>query len=114
MVRLMLAMVAAALALAGQTAADLHFKKAGVCGRCHVISVVEWGLSGHSKADTDCVACHGASQGHVVDERNNIKPERLPRAPGPPTTGGHRSVRFRHARRYAMDQGRDDSARTAR
>ncbi len=59
---------------------DSTFQKAGVCARCHVISVVEWGMSKHSKVSTDCVACHGASQGHVVDERNNVKPERLPRA----------------------------------
>ncbi len=57
---------------------DEQFRKAGVCARCHVISVVEWGISRHSGASTDCVACHGVSKGHVVDERNNIKPERLP------------------------------------
>lgn len=57
---------------------DEHFQKAGVCGRCHVISVVERGMSGHGKTGTGCVACHGTSQGHVIDERNNIKPERVP------------------------------------
>ncbi|MFN0170714.1 MAG: SUMF1/EgtB/PvdO family nonheme iron enzyme [Bryobacteraceae bacterium] len=57
---------------------DQHFQKAGVCGRCHVISVVEWGMSGHAKTGTGCVACHGTSQGHIIDERNNIKPERVP------------------------------------
>lgn len=63
----------------GQQPADDQFRKAGVCARCHVISVVEWGISGHSRAGTDCVACHGASEGHVIDERNNVKPDRLPR-----------------------------------
>lgn len=58
---------------------DAHLKKAGVCGRCHVISVVEWGMSGHARAGTGCVACHGESKGHVADERNNIKPDRIPR-----------------------------------
>jgi len=57
---------------------DLQFKEAGVCARCHVISVVEWGMSRHRTANTDCIACHGASAGHVDDERNNIKPERMP------------------------------------
>jgi len=57
---------------------DDNFKKAGVCGRCHVISVVEWGMSSHSKVATDCLACHGKSEGHVIDERNNIKPDRIP------------------------------------
>ena len=37
-------------------------------------------MSRHVKAGTDCVACHGPSQGHVADERNNVKPDRLPRA----------------------------------
>ncbi len=60
-------------------AQDEQFKKAGVCSRCHVISVVEWGISRHAAASTGCVACHGASEGHVIDERNNVKPERIPR-----------------------------------
>ena len=64
---------------AAQTAQDQQFKEAGVCARCHVISVIEWGMSAHRQAGVACVACHGASQGHVKDERNNIKPERLPR-----------------------------------
>jgi formylglycine-generating enzyme required for sulfatase activity len=54
-------------------------KDAGVCARCHVISVAEWGYSKHRKAGTDCIACHGASQGHVIDERNNVKPDEIPR-----------------------------------
>ena len=64
---------------AAQTVQDRQFKEAGVCARCHVISVIEWGMSAHRQAGVACVACHGASQGHVKDERNNIKPERLPR-----------------------------------
>jgi formylglycine-generating enzyme required for sulfatase activity len=64
---------------AAQTAEDQQFKEAGVCARCHVISVVEWGMSRHSKSGINCVACHGASLGHVKDERNNIKPDHLPR-----------------------------------
>jgi formylglycine-generating enzyme required for sulfatase activity len=81
--------VAAATAMAAWLAAatplqqpaaepDQQIKKAGVCARCHVISVIEWGMSRHFKAGTDCVACHGVSTGHVVDERNNVKPERVP------------------------------------
>jgi formylglycine-generating enzyme required for sulfatase activity len=80
-------MMAAAFLLAAamvpawpQAATDVQLKQAGVCARCHVISVVEWGISGHQKAGTDCIACHGPSVGHVRDERNNIKPDRLPRA----------------------------------
>lgn len=61
-----------------QSQPDAHLKQAGVCARCHVISVVEWGMSAHTRAGTDCVACHGVSEGHVIDERNNIKPERMP------------------------------------
>jgi len=68
-----------ALTGAAQTVEDQQFKEAGVCARCHVISVVEWGMSRHSKVGINCVACHGASAGHVKDERNNIKPDHLPR-----------------------------------
>ena len=62
-----------------QAQTDAQLKQAGACARCHVISVVEWGISRHAKAGTDCVACHGPSVGHVRDERNNIKPDRIPR-----------------------------------
>ena len=54
-------------------------KEAGVCARCHVISVAEWGYSKHRPVGTDCIACHGTSQGHVRDERNNVKPDQVPR-----------------------------------
>ncbi len=63
-----------------QAAPDLQLKQAGVCARCHVISVVEWGISRHQQAGTGCVDCHGASRGHIADERNNVKPDRIPRA----------------------------------
>jgi formylglycine-generating enzyme required for sulfatase activity len=76
---LLLATVAAPSAWP-QAATDVQLKQAGVCARCHVISVVEWGISHHQKAGTGCVDCHGASLGHVVDERNNIKPDRIPHA----------------------------------
>ncbi len=59
--------------------ADEVRRDAGECARCHVISVAEWGYSAHRIAGTDCKACHGASQGHVIDERNNVKPDGLPR-----------------------------------
>jgi hypothetical protein len=58
---------------------DEQFKLAGVCGRCHVISVVEWAMSKHRAVGTGCTECHGMCKGHVVDERNNIKPDKLPR-----------------------------------
>ena len=53
--------------------------EAGVCSRCHVVSVLEWDVSGHVDAGTDCQECHGPSAGHVADERNRVKPDRLPR-----------------------------------
>jgi len=49
------------------------------CARCHLNDMLEWGTSRHSSAGTTCISCHGASEGHVIDERNNIKPDRLPR-----------------------------------
>ncbi len=56
-----------------------EFKEAGVCVRCHIVSVLEWGISGHRQAATTCQSCHGRSEGHVANERNEIKPQRLPR-----------------------------------
>jgi formylglycine-generating enzyme required for sulfatase activity len=35
-------------------------------------------MSAHRQAATGCTSCHGASLGHVKDERNNVKPDRLP------------------------------------
>ena len=80
--RLLLAALLALIALSPawpQAQPDAQLKQAGVCARCHVISVVEWGISRHMKVGTDCAACHGPSVGHVRDERNNIKPDRIPR-----------------------------------
>ena len=54
------------------------FSPAHLCSRCHLNDMLEWRVSGHSQAGTTCVDCHGPSDGHVLDERNNIKPERVP------------------------------------
>ena len=80
MARLSAVILAVAFQLAGvaQRPQGQEFQEAGVCARCHVISVVEWGISAHRKAGTGCTSCHGASLGHVTDERNNVKPERMP------------------------------------
>ena len=56
-----------------------EFQKAGVCARCHVVSVLEWGVSEHLAAGTDCRSCHGPSRKHVANERNELKPDRVPR-----------------------------------
>ncbi len=83
MARIMMAVLLLAVVVVPawpQVATDVQLKQAGVCARCHVISVVEWGVSRHPQAGTGCVECHGASRGHVVDERNNVKPDFLPRA----------------------------------
>jgi formylglycine-generating enzyme required for sulfatase activity len=55
-------------------------KQAGVCSRCHVVSVLEWQISGHGEAGTNCQACHGPSAPHVANERNEVSPDRIPRA----------------------------------
>ena len=81
MARLIVSLIAILLPLAGlaQPPQDQQsFQQAGVCARCHVISVVEWGMSGHRQAGTVCTSCHGASLGHIKDERNNVKPDRVP------------------------------------
>ena len=53
------------------------FDAASVCARCHVVSVLEWGISGHVDVQTTCQECHGASAGHVANERNEVKPQML-------------------------------------
>jgi formylglycine-generating enzyme required for sulfatase activity len=63
----------------GQEREQADFKAAGVCARCHVVSVLEWGISGHVAAKTTCQRCHGPSKEHVANERNEVKPDRLPR-----------------------------------
>ena len=82
------ALIASAIASASQEPSEnpygantdqKEFKAAGVCARCHVVSVVEWGISGHRDVGTTCQSCHGCSEGHVANERNEIKPQRLPR-----------------------------------
>ncbi len=64
------------VSLWGQAQAQIG--QAGVCGRCHVVSVLEWSISKHSKVGTNCQACHGTSQGHVKNERNEVEPDRIP------------------------------------
>lgn len=67
------------VACVGFAQVDEARKEAGVCARCHVISVAEWSYSRHRQSKTDCKACHGASEGHVLDERNKVKPDQIPR-----------------------------------
>jgi formylglycine-generating enzyme required for sulfatase activity len=79
-VRLILFLLSA-LAANAQTSGDsARFREAGVCSRCHVAQVLEWSTSVHQKASVACQNCHGPSAAHVANERNEIKPDRLPRA----------------------------------
>lgn len=69
----------AALAAAAQTSTNPErFQQAGVCSRCHVAQVLEWSISGHPRAATGCEECHGPSKAHVIDERNQVKPDKMP------------------------------------
>jgi len=56
-----------------------EFVEAGVCARCHVTSVVEWSISVHYEEEKSCQDCHGRSEDHVINERNEVKPDRNPR-----------------------------------
>jgi len=74
------------LALPAQQAQRQELANAGVCARCHVTMSLEWGIAKHSTiTSTDgarvpgCTGCHGPSAGHVMDEENGIKPDRIPR-----------------------------------
>lgn len=66
---------------AAASAQQADLKQAGVCSRCHVVSVLEWQISGHVAAGTACVNCHGPSAAHVANERNEVSPDRIPRGP---------------------------------
>src|SRR5437762_5016350 len=56
-----------------QGRAQAEFKAAGVCARCHVISVLEWGISKHVAANTTCQKCHGPSKEHVAKDRKSTR-----------------------------------------
>ncbi|MCZ2148926.1 MAG: cytochrome c3 family protein [Bryobacterales bacterium] len=68
----------AAVLTAQQQPRESAFRQAGVCSRCHVVQVLEWSASKHPAAGTGCQSCHGKSEGHVANERNEVKPDRLP------------------------------------
>src|SRR5262245_37714694 len=65
--------------LSAQQQQDSSLQQAGVCSRCHVVQVLEWSVSKHTRAGTACQSCHGTSAGHVANERNQVTPDRLPR-----------------------------------
>ena len=73
----------AALAQAGQKQ-DLT----GSGGLCAPVATsvpsLEWGISKHCTITNlarvpNCTGCHGPSKGHVADEQNGVKPDRIPR-----------------------------------
>jgi hypothetical protein len=56
----------------------LKAKLLGACDTCHVDSSDELVLSVHFKEEKiGCVKCHGKSDGHISDENNEVKPDRL-------------------------------------
>jgi formylglycine-generating enzyme required for sulfatase activity len=77
------AFLALGATLGAQQGQRQELVSAGNCGRCHVSSALEWGLSPHStlaagsRRQPNCVGCHGESRAHVIDEQNTAKPDRL-------------------------------------
>jgi|GEM_PF-751490 formylglycine-generating enzyme required for sulfatase activity len=72
------------MALPAQEGQRQDLASAGVCARCHVSTSLEWGISKHSTVTNgtrvpNCTGCHGLSKGHVADEQNGVKPDRIPR-----------------------------------
>src|SRR5947207_13132569 len=63
----------------GPGRAQADFKAAGVCARCHVVSVLEWSISKHVAANTTCQKCHRPRKEQEANERNESKPDRQPR-----------------------------------
>ncbi len=49
----------------------------GRCSVCHIDLQEELARGAHGPAKIQCETCHGASDGHVADEHNNVKPDRL-------------------------------------
>lgn len=79
MARSTLARLIFALPVALWAQQEPSFRQAGVCSRCHVAQVLEWSASRHPRAATTCQSCHGPSTAHIANERNQVKPDRLPR-----------------------------------
>jgi formylglycine-generating enzyme required for sulfatase activity len=79
-VRLIVLLLAALAAHAQNSTDPSRIREAGVCSRCHVAQVLEWSTSRHTKASVNCQNCHGPSSAHVANERNEVKPDRLPHA----------------------------------
>ncbi len=53
---------------------------AATCGACHEATAKVWSGSKHKTANgAGCTDCHGASQGHVKDGQNAVKPDRVAR-----------------------------------
>jgi hypothetical protein len=47
------------------------------CDLCHIDVVDEYVGTLHFKEGIGCIKCHGASDGHVRDENNDVKPEEV-------------------------------------
>lgn len=47
------------------------------CSICHVDVEIESKSSRHVAEGIGCVDCHGASEGHILDENNDVKPDRV-------------------------------------
>ena len=62
----------------GDAAARPEFKAAGVCARCHVVSVLEWGISKHVAEATSCRDCHGPSKGTWPTNATKSNPTTCP------------------------------------
>ncbi|MBL8178005.1 MAG: SUMF1/EgtB/PvdO family nonheme iron enzyme [Bryobacterales bacterium] len=73
-----LALLIFLLFVTGAAGQQTALQQAGVCSRCHVAQVLEWSASRHTAAGVACQNCHGASAGHVANERNQVRPDTLP------------------------------------
>jgi hypothetical protein len=47
------------------------------CQQCHVDVETKYVKSLHFKGKVACMDCHGPSKGHLADENNEIKPDKL-------------------------------------
>lgn len=47
------------------------------CQQCHVDVETKYVKSRHFKEKIACTGCHGPSKGHIADENNQVKPDKL-------------------------------------
>ncbi|MBM3888919.1 MAG: hypothetical protein FJ388_07295 [Verrucomicrobia bacterium] len=62
---------------AGATKSSATKNPLAGCQQCHVDIEAKYVRSPHFKKQVACTDCHGPSKGHIADENNEVKPDKL-------------------------------------